>query len=115
VVEKGGPKMTKHDPNDIDRGPMRGGPNGRGLSGKNTPMSLFALTLSRLLDRSVINKTGLEGYWDIVIDFVRENDPNQDGPSVFTAVREQLGLRLVAARDPVEHLVIESAARPSGN
>jgi uncharacterized protein (TIGR03435 family) len=115
VVDKGGPKMTKHDPNDIDRGPMRGGPNGRGLSGTNTPMSLLALTLSRLLDRNVIDKTGLDGYWDLTIDFVRDQDPNQDGPSIFTAVREQLGLRLAAAKGPVEHIVIESAERPSAN
>jgi uncharacterized protein (TIGR03435 family) len=115
VVDKGGPKMPKHDPADLDRGPMGPGPNGRGMSGKNLPMSYLAFSLSRMLDRNVVDKTGLDGSWDVTLDFVRERDPNQDGPSVFTAVREQLGLRLVPARGPVEHLVIESAERPSAN
>jgi uncharacterized protein (TIGR03435 family) len=115
VVDKGGPKMPKHDPADLDRGPMGPGPNGRGMSGKNLPMSYLAFSLSRMLDRNVVDKTGLDGSWDVTLDFVREQDPNQDGPSIYTAVREQLGLRLVSARGPVEHLVIESAERPSAN
>ncbi len=115
VVEKGGPKMPKHDPNDIDHPPMGPGPNGRGMSGRNLAMNYLAISLSRVLDRNVVDKTGLDGAWDVVLDFVRDNDPNQDGPSVFTAVREQLGLRLVAAKGPVEHIVIEGAERPSAN
>ena len=115
VVDKGGPKMPKHDPNDIDRGPMRGGPNGRGLSGTNLPMDHFALSLSRMLDKNVVNKTGLDGFWDVTLDFVREQDRDQNGPSIFTAVREQLGLRLVAARGPVEHMTVLSAERPTAN
>jgi uncharacterized protein (TIGR03435 family) len=115
VVDKGGPKMPKHDAKDLDHPPMGPGPNGRGMSGRNLPMNYLAFSLSRMLDRNVLDKTGLDGYWDVVIDFVREQDPNQDGPSIFTAMREQLGLRLVAARGPVEHIVIESAERPSGN
>lgn len=115
AVDKGGPKMPKHDPSDIDRPPIGPGPNGRGMSGKNIPMSLLALTLSRNLDRNVIDRTGLDGYWDVTIDFVRNPGPESDGPSIFTAVREQLGLRLSPGRGPVEHLVIEAAERPSAN
>jgi uncharacterized protein (TIGR03435 family) len=117
VVDKGGPKMPKHDPTDINRAPMGPGPgpNGRGMAGQNLPISYLAFSLSRMLDRNVIDKTGLDGVWDVSIDFVREQDPNQDGPSIFTAVREQLGLRLVSARGPVEHLVIEGAERPAAN
>jgi len=126
VVDKGGSKMPQHDPNDIDRGPMTAGPNRRGLSGKNLPMNYFALVLSRLLDRNVVDKTGLPGYWDVTIDFVRdplpgaplvngEPPPAGDGPSIFTALREQLGLRLVSSRGPVDYLVIESVERPSAN
>jgi uncharacterized protein (TIGR03435 family) len=115
VVDKGAPKMVKHADGDIDHPPMGPGPNGRGMSGRNIPMSYFAFALSRVLDRNVIDKTGLDGFWDLTIDFVRDQDPNQDGPSIFTAMREQLGLRLVSAKGPVEHLVIESAERPSAN
>jgi len=115
VSDKGGPKMPEHDPNDLDRGPMRAGANGRGLEGTNIPMDYFALSLSRMLDKNVVNKTGLNGYWDVTLDFVREQDRDQNGPSVFTALREQLGLRLVPSRGPVEFMVIESAERPSAN
>jgi uncharacterized protein (TIGR03435 family) len=115
VVDKGAPKMSKHADGDIDHPPMGPGPNGRGMSGKNIPMSYLAFSLSRMLDRNVIDKTGLDGFWDVTLDFARDQDPNQDGPSIFTAVREQLGLRLVSAKGPVEHLVIESAERPSAN
>ena len=114
-VDKGGPKMPKHDASDIDHPPMGPGPNNRGMAGRNLTMNYLAISLSRVLDRNVVDKTGLDGNWDVVLDFVRENDPNQDGPSVFTAMREQLGLRLVAAKGPVEHIVIESAQQPSAN
>ena len=114
VVDKGGPKMTKHDSNDINRGPLRAGPNGRGFAGTNAPMNLLALNLSRILDRNVIDKTGLDGYWDFTVDFAR-NPSDTEGPTVFTALREQLGLRLVPAKGPVEHIVIEAAERPSAN
>jgi uncharacterized protein (TIGR03435 family) len=115
VVDKGAPKMTKHADGDIDHPPMGPGPNGRGMSGRNIPMSYLAFTLSRALDRNVIDKTGLDGFWDVTLDFARDQDPNQDGPSIFTAVREQLGLRLVSGKGPVEHLVIESVERPTAN
>lgn len=115
VVDKGALKMAKHADGDVDHPPMGPGPNGRGMSGKNIPISYLAFSLSRMLDRNVIDKTGLDGCWDVTLDFVRDQDPNQDGPSIFTAVREQLGLRLVSAKGPVEHLVIESAERPTAN
>lgn len=125
VIDKGAPKMPQHDAKDIDRGPMGPGPGGRGLAGKNIPINYFAFVLSRVLDRNVIDKTGLEGFYDITLDFVRDFQgvrpdgapppPPADGPSIFTALREQLGLRLVSARGPVEHLVIERAERPSAN
>jgi uncharacterized protein (TIGR03435 family) len=115
VVDKGGPKMPKHDASDIDHPPMGPGPNNRGMSGRNLAMNYLAISLSRVLDRNVVDKTGLDGVWDVVLDFVRDGDPSQDGPSVFTAIREQLGLRLVAAKGPVEHIVIESAQQPSAN
>lgn len=125
VVEKGGHKMPVHDASDIDRGPMGPGPNGRGMAGKNIPMKYFAFVLSRLLDRNVVDKTGLDGYFDVTLDFVREQQgvrvdgtpppPPQDGPTIFEALQKQLGLRLVSARGPVDFLVIDHVERPSEN
>jgi uncharacterized protein (TIGR03435 family) len=119
VVDKAH-NMPVHDPNDIDRGPMGLGPNGRGMAGKNLPMNYFAFVLSRMLDRNVIDKTGLPGYFDITLDFVRERPgdgvpPPEDGTTLFNALREQLGLRLVSGRGPVEFLVVEHVEKPTEN
>jgi uncharacterized protein (TIGR03435 family) len=74
-----------------------------------------------------VDRTGLTRSYDLTIDFARDLPPRPDsgepgeaarlseGPSVFRAIREQLGLRLDAARAPVDFLVIESAQRPHGN
>ena len=125
VVNKGGAKLTEHDANDIDHPPFGPGPNGRGLAGRNVSMPYFAFVLSRLLDRNVIDRTGLTKNYDMTLDFARDlparpdggQEPAaaQDGPTIFQAVREQLGLRLEAAKGPVEFLVIERAEKPSAN
>jgi uncharacterized protein (TIGR03435 family) len=70
------------------------------------------------VNRAVIDKTGLSGAFDIELTF--EDDrylppgaTRREGVSLFTAVQEQLGLKLEAARGPVEVLVIDSAERPA--
>ncbi len=127
TVDKGGPKMTEHDAADLDHPPF--GPNKdgkRGTSGRNVKMDYFAFFLSRLLDRSVIDKTGLTKYYDVDLEFVPEGQPGPrpdggdapplpEGPSIFTAVREQLGLKLESSKGPVEYLVIEHVEKPSAN
>jgi uncharacterized protein (TIGR03435 family) len=117
VVDKGGSKLVEHDAQDLDHPPMGLNPRG-GLSGKNLDMGYFAFILSRLLDRNVVNKTGLTAHYDLDLQYARDRGPGEaeaEGPTIFTALREQLGVRLEAARAPVEHVVIESAARPSAN
>jgi uncharacterized protein (TIGR03435 family) len=76
--------------------------------------------LSDLLDRTVIDKTGLSGAFDFRLEWAPERSAatqvdDTAGPSVFTAVQDQLGLKLEAARGPIEFLVIDHAERPSGN
>ena len=124
TVDKGGPKLTEHDPADLDHPPFGPGPgpNGRGTMGKNVSMNFFAFMLSRLLDRNVVDRTGLTKNYDVAIDFARdrlgEGAPQpapEDGPSIFTALKQQLGLKLEAAKGPVEFLVIEKAERPTSN
>lgn len=68
------------------------------------------------LDRVVIDKTGLTGDFDWTLEWGGEqgsNDAVPLGPSIFTAVQEQLGLKLEPARGPVEVLVIDSVDRPT--
>jgi hypothetical protein len=88
------------------------------------PLSRFASTLSRQLGRLVVDRTGLSGQWDFQLTFARElrgplppgmEPPDPDGPSLFTAIQEQLGLKLEATKGPVDVVVVESVRRPTEN
>lgn len=81
--------------------------------------------LSRYVDRTVIDNTELTGEYDLDLEWSPDSPagsgpdaaapPPGDGASLFTAVREQLGLRLEAQRAPLEVFVVESAQRPAAN
>jgi uncharacterized protein (TIGR03435 family) len=82
--------------------------------------------LGGLLDRPVIDKTGITGLFDFHMEFVLDEStpgvrltfPASDdppGPSIFTAVQEQLGLKLESAKGPGEFLIIDSVERPTEN
>jgi bla regulator protein BlaR1 len=96
----------------------------------------FSKMLDGMLDRPVIDKTGISGRFDFHLEFVPDEaimptssriglDPDADsvaapanfaeGPSIFTAFREQLGLKLEPTKGPGKFLVIDSVERPSGN
>jgi bla regulator protein blaR1 len=100
---------------------MRGLP-GRLVAGA-MPMSLLASNLSGQVQRIVVDRTGLSGAWDFEITFAPERplnpppgvefppaDPN--APSLFTAMQEQLGLKLQSVKGPVEVLVVERVEQP---
>jgi uncharacterized protein (TIGR03435 family) len=108
------------------------GPDARYNDDKGSllPWSAFVPDLSRRLGRPVVDKTGLKGVWYIKLRYTTDDgkpsgmgigriDPTQPGfeagPSIFTAVQEQLGLKLDAGTGPVDTLVIDSIARPSVN
>jgi uncharacterized protein (TIGR03435 family) len=99
-------------------GSMSGGAGTITTSG--TPMDSIAAALANYaVTRFVINRTGLEGRFDAELRFAPEgfgpaaaNRPD-DPPSIFTAVEEQLGLKLEAARGPVPFVVIDSIQRPT--
>ncbi len=72
-------------------------------------LSSFAGSLSRSMDRPVMDMTGLAGDYDIRLAYKPESAPAEDsGPSIFTAITEQLGLRLEARKGPVDVIVIDS-------
>jgi uncharacterized protein (TIGR03435 family) len=96
------------------------------LPARNATMNDFTSLLQRaVLDRPVVNKTGLPGRYDF--DLTWAPDETQFGgevpiapsdapsPPLFTAVQEQLGLRLEATRGPVDALVIDTAEKPTAN
>jgi uncharacterized protein (TIGR03435 family) len=84
------------------------------------------LGIGKGLDRPIINKTGLQGTYDFELAFTpegvgqgdrngREPGPAPDGPSLFTALQEQLGLRLESQTAPVEYLIVDHIEKPSEN
>lgn len=67
------------------------------------------------LDRIVRNDTGIDGVFDFKLTWTPSQPADLTGPSIFTALQEQYGLRLVATKGPVEMTVIDRVERPSGN
>ena len=63
----------------------------------------------------VTNDTGLGGEYDFTLEWLQDLTADDPGPSLFTALREQLGLRLVSAEKPVPVVVVDHIERPSGN
>jgi uncharacterized protein (TIGR03435 family) len=122
VVAKDGPKLTAH--ND---GTGSGTRKACGhLAGKRLTVDTFATVLSRQFDRDVLNRTGLSGKYDFQLDWTPDSGPcpapadSEAGsatalPSIFTAIQQQLGLKLEWSRGPVEFLVIDHVERPTGN
>jgi uncharacterized protein (TIGR03435 family) len=72
---------------------------------------------SVILGRTVVDQTGITGAFSVHLRFAPDEVPGADatGPSIFTAVQEQLGLKLESGKGPVEVLVIDSVEKPSGN
>ena len=93
------------------------------LAATRASMTQLAETLSQMLSRHVIDKTEIPGSFNINLRWLREDftPVNTDtagepeGPAIFTAIQEQLGLKLESARGPVEVLVIDSVSKPSEN
>ena len=94
-------------------------------------LSTFAGLLGLVLDRPVIDKTGIPDYFEIHLKFSPDDSatprpstadpgspaagPAPDAPGIFQAIQEQLGLKLVPAKGPVDVLVIDHIERPSAN
>jgi uncharacterized protein (TIGR03435 family) len=106
------------------------GPQGVTINASGRTLEQIATTLGTYADRTVVNKTGLEGEFDMLLKFRPEaggptgglapplsttGDPLSDLATLGVAVREQLGLRLEPARGPVQVLVIDSISPPTEN
>jgi len=117
-VGKDGPKLESGN------GGVSKTDNGRGdICAINATMDRLAEILSRQTDLPVINHTGLDGVFNVRLQWIPENAKptrapdtiSTEGPSIFTAVQEQLGLRLRAGKASVNVLVIDHAERPTEN
>jgi uncharacterized protein (TIGR03435 family) len=94
--------------------------SGEHLSLRSVTMASFAQTLIRALERPVLDKTALEGTFDVDLTYTPDTQVVAgsnllNAPALPTAMREQLGLRLESTRAPVEILVIDAVAPPTEN
>jgi uncharacterized protein (TIGR03435 family) len=98
------------------------GPGKLALSGM--PLSFYATNVSNQVGRFVVDRTGLEGRWDFKLSFAPAPPPGQPGgvttaavdpnaPDLFTALREQLGIKLDATKGPVDVFVVDNIEKPT--
>jgi uncharacterized protein (TIGR03435 family) len=122
VQESTPPERTSEGLPRLKRGSwsIRGSSTGREFNSLAIPFSSFVNMLVNDIGHPVIDKTGLEGLYDIQMKWA-PNTPTPPGsepptePYIFTAITEQLGLRLVSTKGPVDVVVIESAEKPTPN
>ena len=120
LVAKKGPKMQHAAPDQA--GSSFNGKNAH-LTANSVTMEAFARNLSRNRDlgKMVVDKTGLADRFNFELDWMPERLESRpdasagEGPSIFTALQEQLGLKLESARVPFEALVIDNAEKPEAN
>jgi uncharacterized protein (TIGR03435 family) len=116
VLAKGAPKFgpAPFASGVVDQHEVQASYNGHQWTVNREPMSFLALQLSRIPDvgRNVIDQTGLKGDYKFTFDWSSKTDPDV---SVFTALEEQLGLKLEPAKAPVDVFVIDHIEQPSEN
>ena len=129
VVSKNGAKLKEAKV--VERARQGMSMNRGRLEGFVAPMEMLAQTLSNVTERPVVDKTGLTGKYDFVLEWtpeagadaraqgfgdgINEPAPAPGGPTIFTALQEQLGLRLESQKGPVQTIVIDRAEKPSEN
>ncbi len=121
TVDKGGHKLK---PSKSEGGNMNGNRSGDkgSLLGTGVEAESIAQALGGIVDKPVIDETGLEGVFDFELNYTLDTSANAGdsvaenaAASVFTAVREQLGLRLVSKKGPVPTWTVVSAEKPGEN
>jgi uncharacterized protein (TIGR03435 family) len=121
VVAKDGPKFkpSKINGTTIDIGRAR-----LHVAGSDDTMSILVRELAQVLGRVVLNQTGLSGRYDLSLRWTPDDAPPpmlngapdpSEPPGIFTAIQEQLGLKLESSHGPVPVLLIDSVEMPSAN
>jgi uncharacterized protein (TIGR03435 family) len=139
VVAKGGPKLKEVSPSDGQTSyspPLTPGDyrliTGRvsTLTASASPVASLVRVLSQQLGRQLVDETGLKGTYDFTLKWASDmgvgggstsgaadsgSSPDTSSTSIFTAIQEQLGLRLKSAKGPVDTLMIERIEEPTPN
>ncbi|MGH9598314.1 MAG: TIGR03435 family protein [Terracidiphilus sp.] len=113
VIARSGLKMKESPANEKGRGMF--GPNK--ITAQATPIESLAFSLSNNVGRIVVDKTGLTGKYDFTLKWTPDDQQESadSGPSIFAALEEQLGLKLVPAKGPVDTIVVDRIEKPSPN
>jgi uncharacterized protein (TIGR03435 family) len=133
LVAKAGPKFKESAPDDAAAAtPHRKGMminNGK-VTANDAQLSMLVTALSRNLGRTIVDKTGLTGTYDFSLQWAPDEggaapgpesgasagaSPADPGASIFTALQEQLGLKLESTKGPVDVIVIDHIEKPSEN
>jgi uncharacterized protein (TIGR03435 family) len=142
VVAKGGTKLKEATPGDTYATGIKGA-DGKGhagtmrmspgeVTGQGVPIANLVNLLATQLHQTVIDKTGLRGTYDLDLTWAPDQEagpmfkggdgsqkadiaPDSTGPSIFTALQEQLGLKLQSTKGPVETIVVDHIEMPSEN
>jgi uncharacterized protein (TIGR03435 family) len=127
------PEAGKPRPNYCGNMSMRMSPLGTTMEMHGSTMKEFAQRLSSVLDRRVVDKTGVTGQFDFHLEFAPDETTRgfsgrvagdgggatppaaPEGPSVFSALQERLGLKLAPDKGPVDSLFIDHVEKPSEN
>ncbi len=121
TVAKDGPKLMKStgDPNGRPSQNVRGGSGERHIEFTNTSMKDMTLLMLLEVDRPIVDQTALAGKYDFKLNFTNdESRAPTDGsapPGLFTAMQEQLGLKLEPVRAPAPVLVVDAVQKPTAN
>lgn len=125
VLAKGGSKLKPTPADAATKGSLD--LNGRNrqnrVEAKGITMGPVVAMLTQSLGRTVIDKTGLAGLYDFSLTYTSDPDAGSSasdadapsGPTIFTALQEQLGLKLESAKGPVQVLVVDHIEKPSEN
>ncbi len=115
-IAKGGPKLPSAKPNDDPEAIFTIGGPGR-ITGSQSVLPQLVSQLTQALGRTVEDRTGLTGKYDFTLTWTPEDQSADSaaGTSLFTALQEQLGLKLSPAKAPVPVLVVDHLERPSQN
>jgi uncharacterized protein (TIGR03435 family) len=127
------PEPGQPRPNYCGNMSMRMSPQGVTMDTRGLTMKEFAQRLSSLLDRRVVDKSGIAGQFDFHLEFAPDETTRgfggrgagdaggaaqpaaPEGPSVFGALQDQFGLKLISDKGPVDSLVIDHVEKPSEN
>ncbi len=112
VIAKDGSKLTESTTKQ-GRGSVRDGQ----IDYRDADLETLAYSLSGAVGRIVLGETGLTGKYDLTLKWTpdEERGSADAGPSIFTAVQEQLGLKLKSTTGPVDTIVVDHIERPSAN